>query len=130
MDSVEVTIARRSAGGGEGEGGGVAEDLACIRLSTQEAKAAVEKDGVDFMFPGENMVLPYVSNEILQWPDSMSAPVVSRSDEEYFLYVTASQVDKAPFIQGARPRRNTFGLYKVPLHSSLVQEILKRSQAA
>ena len=91
---------------------------------------AVEKDGVDFMFPGENMVLPYVSNEILQWPDSMSAPVVSRSDEEYFLYVTASQVDKAPFIQGARPRRNTFGLYKVPLHSSLVQEILKRSQAA
>lgn len=84
---------------------------------------AVEKDGVDLLFPGEDIVIPFVSNEILQWPDSMSAPVVEKSDEEYFLYVTASQVDKAPFIMNARPRRNTYGLYRVPLPKPLVEKI-------
>jgi sugar lactone lactonase YvrE len=90
---------------------------------------AVQKDGIDLMFPGsggDNAVLPFVSDQILQWPDSLSAPVVTGPDEEYFLYVTASQVDKAPFIQGARARRNTYGLYKVALPEALVRETLKQ----
>jgi sugar lactone lactonase YvrE len=88
---------------------------------------AVQKDGLDLMFPGgDNAVLPFVSDEILQWPDSLSAPLVTGPDEEYFLYVTASQVDKAPFIQGARARRNTYGLYKVALPKALVRQTLKQ----
>jgi hypothetical protein len=70
---------------------------------------AVEKDGIDYLTSG-NRVLPLISDELLQWPDSMSVAVNSSK-----LYVTASQVNYAPFILHARSRRNTYQLYQVTI---------------
>ena len=68
---------------------------------------AVEKDGVDYLSnDGYNRVLPFISNELLEWPDSLSCTSTH-------LYITASQVNTAPFIKDARPRRNPYQLYRV-----------------
>ena len=71
---------------------------------------AVEKDGVDYMNMKDKRVLPLISDELLQWPDSMSVAVNGS-----YLYVTASQVNCAPFILNARARRNTFQLYRIAI---------------
>ena len=71
---------------------------------------AVEKDGVDYMNMKDKRVLPLLSDELLQWPDSMSVAVNGS-----YLYVTASQVNCAPFILNARARRNTFQLYRIAI---------------
>ena len=75
---------------------------------------AIEKDGIDYM-DSMDRVLPFVSNEILQWPDSLSVPVLSTDGEPNYIYVTASQVNTAPIIKNAKPRRNTYGLYRAEL---------------
>jgi sugar lactone lactonase YvrE len=73
---------------------------------------AVEKDGVDYLSTdGLDRVLPFVSDSLLQWPDSLAA-------NSKYLYITASQVNAAPFILDARPRRNTYQLYRVKLPAS------------
>lgn len=70
---------------------------------------AVEKDGIDYLSnDGYNRVLPFISNELLEWPDSLSCTSTH-------LYVTASQVNTAPFIKDARPRRNPYQMYRVAL---------------
>jgi len=76
---------------------------------------AIEKDGIDYLSKdGQNRVLPLVSDERLQWPDSLSVPVLTPGKKN-FVYVTASQVNFAPFIQDAKPRRNVYALYRVLL---------------
>jgi len=75
---------------------------------------AIEKDGVDYMCMGSEVaeVLPLVSDSRLQWPDSMAINVV---DGKTYLYVTSSQVNTAPFILNAHPRRNPYAMYRVQL---------------
>jgi sugar lactone lactonase YvrE len=76
---------------------------------------AVEKDGIDYLSnDGFNRVLPFLSNELLEWPDSLACAVLDEKGDNY-LYVTASQVNTAPFIKDARPRRNPYQLYRAKL---------------
>jgi DNA-binding beta-propeller fold protein YncE len=79
---------------------------------------AIEKDGVDYLDPS-NRVLPFVSNDVLQWPDSLSVPVLSTNGEPNYIYITCSQVNTAPIIKNAKPRRNTYGLYRAELSCSV-----------
>ena len=77
---------------------------------------ALEKNGVDYLSnDGHSRVLPFVSDPLLQWPDSMSVPVIRNPSGDNYLYVTASQVNSAPFIKDAKPMRNAFALYRVKL---------------
>ena len=78
---------------------------------------AIEKDGIDYLDP-LNRVLPFISNDVLQWPDSLSVPVLSKNGEPNYIYVTCSQVNTAPIIKNAKPRRNTYGLYRMELTCS------------
>ncbi len=76
---------------------------------------AVEKDGIDYLSnDGFNRVLPFLSNELLEWPDSLACAVLDEKGDNY-LYVTASPVNTAPFIKDARPRRNPYQLYRAKL---------------
>jgi len=78
---------------------------------------AIEKDGVDYMcMGGGTEVLPLVADSRLQWPDSMA---INTMAGKTYLYVTASQVNTAPFILGANPRRNPYALYRVHVPNTL-----------
>ena len=79
---------------------------------------AIEKDGVDYMCMGGGRaeVLPLVSDSRLQWPDSMA---INNVDGKTYLYVTASQVNTAPFILDANPRRNPYAMYRIQLSESM-----------
>ena len=88
---------------------------------------AIEKDGIDYLsVDGQNRVLPLVSDERLQWPDSMSVPVVQPGPgKSHYLYVTASQVQYSAFIANPKPRRNEYGLYRVRLPDTLLDPVIQ-----
>ena len=82
---------------------------------------ALEKDGVDRLsVDGEHRILPFVVDELLQWPDSMSVPLL-RKGADNWLYVTASQVNFLPIIKDAKPRRNVYGLYRAKIPDDVVE---------
>jgi len=88
---------------------------------------AIEKDGIDFLsLDQENRVLPLLSDQRLQWPDSLSVPVLQTGGKSNYLYVTASQVNAAPFIANAKPRRNEYALYRLLLPQELVDAVAAR----
>eukprot|EP00949_MAST-11_sp_MAST-11-sp1_P003055 g3055.t1 len=90
-------------------------------LSGRLFMTAVEKDGIDYLAGNDSgsAVLPLISDELLQWPDSLSAPRISASGDNY-VYATASQVNHAPFIQDARPRRNPYQLFRVKIPAGVL----------
>jgi len=48
-----------------------------------------------------------------------------KSNQTNYLYVTASQVDAAPFIKDARPRRNTYQVMMVMTCLFVVKKLFR-----
>lgn len=108
-DDEKIAAALEIMGGGSSPDGMVA--AANSKLEGTLYLTAVEKDGIDWFDEAHGALLPLVVDPRLQWPDSASVPIVSGASA--YLYVTASQVNALPFVANNKPRRQSYGLYRI-----------------
>ena len=78
---------------------------------------------MDALLP-DNSVVPVFADPRVQWPDSMSVPVLGDLGSAHgashpYLYVTASRVNTLPFIKDAAERKLPFALYRVALKDDM-----------
>ena len=126
-----IAAALENMGGGSSPDGMVA--AADDKLRGRLYLTAVEKDGVDWYDEARTALMPLVVDARLQWPDSAAVPTMGGGADggATYLYVTASQVDALPFVAGAKPRRQPYGLYRVKLPAADIRrDVAAAAEAA
>lgn len=120
-DDAAIAAALENMGGGSSPDGMIA--AADASLQGRLYLTAVEKDGIDWYDEKRGALMPLVVDARLQWPDSASVPVMGGSADggKTYLYVTASQVNTLPFVDGNKPRYQPYGLYRVALPDDAIR---------